>query len=309
MIRPRSKLTSKQNSFETKKLRGRMMTEPIVGRRVRVPRGTHAGKCGDVISESSTGFRIRLDDGAVLWKDAWWVTTNLEKHASPIEPAAAEEPCKPLTAKGVSCPSSSPLPPRLSPPPPPPPSLPPPPLPPSLPSAPPLDAPASGGSGVDSISSDRQEKSSRRRSSLSKPRSRRSSTGCPQPSELLYSISSKDGGAADPLVESNRSSPSSRSWSNRSPSSGCGLGPRRRSLHPVAPIDLSRKSLGAFAADEGTPPDANVRPAGLLCPTPMSRQCSVTWNPDAFSPPPSRERMHKRARGLSDEALEACEGH
>ena len=33
---------------------------------------------------------------------------------------------------------------------------------------------------------------------------------------------------------------------------------------------------------------------------------TVTWAQSAVSPRPSRERLHKTARGLSDAALDAC---
>ena len=83
-----------------------------------------------------------------------------------------------------------------------------------------------------------------------------------------------------------------------------------------------RRSSVAFAPiitepifSENTPPSegAYLRPTSALLGSALKAPCSgprlstgsnVSWAPDVLSPPPSRERLHKRARGLSDEALE-----
>jgi|LauGreDrversion4_1035100.scaffolds.fasta_scaffold07549_2 hypothetical protein len=69
--------------------------------------------------------------------------------------------------------------------------------------------------------------------------------------------------------------------------------------------------LAAFDPDEGTPPDEHVRPAreplrSSLCNSAQRRRrsSSVHFAPSTDSPPPSRERLHKRARALSDASLE-----
>ena len=69
--------------------------------------------------------------------------------------------------------------------------------------------------------------------------------------------------------------------------------------------------LAAFDPDEGTPPDEHVRPAreplrSSLCNSAQRRRrsSSVHFAPSTDSPPPSRERLHKRARALSDASLD-----
>ena len=85
-----------------------------------------------------------------------------------------------------------------------------------------------------------------------------------------------------------------------------------RVVDAAQPAPLAKGSSFVFSPDEGTPPEVDVRPAqplskGILTPnralsrTPSGR---VSWAPGTPTPLPSRERLHKRARGISDAALE-----
>ena len=133
-----------------------------------------------------------------------------------------------------------------------------------------------------------------------------------------------DHGVAKPSLEKRRSSvlsvggeinwvsdPTAIAFTNQSPHQGAGgfdhgvakpsLGKRRSSVLSVG-SEINYVAAGpsamAFAPDEGTPPEACVRPANPL----LKRR--VSWAPGTPSPMPSRERLHKRARGLSDQELE-----
>ena len=78
---------------------------------------------------------------------------------------------------------------------------------------------------------------------------------------------------------------------------GCGSG-----------IGQPSSSTGIAAAGAGETAERHAATAAAEAPgaaqPPGARRARVTWSPSATSPPPSRERLHKRARVLSDETLD-----
>ena len=101
-------------------------------------------------------------------------------------------------------------------------------------------------------------------------------------------------------------------WRPLAPSADKEGGTRRsRRSSSLGGSGPSHTALHAFDPDEGTPPDVHVRPVsrqlqrGSLClSSAKRRRSSVTFAPSTDSPPPSRERLHKQARALSDASLE-----
>lgn len=120
---------------------------------------------------------------------------------------------------------------------------------------------------------------------------------------------------SSPAAKQRRSSGACRRSSMGGGDPGTAAAPAAICASPTAvgmlPPPLAKASSFALSPNEGTPPDACVRPAqphllhscGMpkLARTPSGR---VSWAPGTPTPSPSRERLHKRARGISDAALE-----